>query len=182
MSKIIIALGNPGKKYDHTRHNAGFLALDWLVRAWNLEHGTWSKKFESEILYTEFKDQNIILVKPQNFMNNSGKAVEAICNFYKINLPKDLLVIHDDTDLPLGKIKFTESSSSAGHNGIVSIIESLGTQNFHRIRIGVETRQTKTTLPTETFVLQNFSTDELQKLQKEIFFRVNLEIEKFIGN
>ena len=168
---------------------------------------SWQKKFDSEILFSDhlpapqpvlrsfneggsFSDggdnnpghSDYILVKPQTFMNDSGKAVSEIVNFYKTDISKDLLIIHDDSDLPLGTIRTADSSSSAGHNGVQDIIDKLGTQNFHRIRIGVESRQSRNDMPTDAFVLQNFTADELKKLQAEVFPKVNDEIEKFIGN
>ena len=200
--KIIVGLGNPEKKYENTRHNAGWLALDMLIELWDLKNELWSKKFESEIIESPLlspppqgeeiepvplprgegqgKGEKILFVKPQTYMNESGKAVKAICDFYKVDIKKDLLVVHDDSDLPLGAIRTTESSSSAGHNGVSDIIEKLGTQDFHRIRIGVESRATRNDLPTDAFVLQNFSDDELKKLREEIFPKVKLEIEKFL--
>ena len=115
-------------------------------------------------------------------MNNSGEAVSEVVNFYKANASSDVLVIHDEIDLPFGTIRYTESSSPAGHNGVKDIIEKLGTQDFHRIRIGVESRPSRDVIPTESFVLQNFTSDELQKLQTDVFTKVKLEIEKFIDN
>ncbi len=181
--KIIVGLGNPGKHYEQTRHNVGWLFLNWLILDLGLkiEDFKLEKVFDAMILDVDYQDR-LLLVKPQTFMNDSGKAVNAIGEFYKLDFQKELLVIHDDTDLPLGKIKLTKSSSSAGHNGVADIIHHLGTQNFHRIRVGVETRPTKTDLPTEAFVLQNFTADEIEKLQKEIFPKIKSEMEAFIKN
>ena len=109
-------------------------------------------------------------------MNESGEAVKAICDFYKIDVSKDLLIIHDEVDLPLGTIRVTDSSSAAGHNGVQDIIEKLGTQDFHRLRVGVESRPSREHLPTEAFVLQNFTAEELQKLKEEIFPQAKIEI------
>ncbi len=115
-------------------------------------------------------------------MNLSGEAVKAIGDFYKIDYKTDLLVIHDEVDLPFGEIRTTDSSSAAGHNGVQNIIDLLGSKDFHRIRVGVENRGDKKMPPTEAFVLQNFSDDEIKELQTEIFPQVKLEIEKFLGN
>lgn len=114
-------------------------------------------------------------------MNDSGQALKVICNFYKMDLAQDLLVVHDDVDLPLGELRATASSSAAGHNGIKSIIENLGTQDFHRLRIGVETRASRGELPTEAFVLQNFSAEELEILKTKVFPEVDKQIREFIG-
>ena len=143
--KIIVALGNPGAKYQNTRHNAGWLALDYFISDLKnkVEDLSWQKKFDSEILHLGHSDTNsdtsdYTLVKPQTYMNESGRAVKAVCDFYKIDISANLLVLHDDTDLPLGALRVTGSSSAAGHNGVQDIIDKLGSQDFHRIRIGVE--------------------------------------------
>ena len=181
--KLIVGLGNPGDKYKTTRHNAGFLAIDNIL--------TVSDKFIAAKPTHEFKSEmftighdggKIIFLKPQTYMNDSGQALKIICNFYKMDLANDLLVIHDDTDLPFGDIRSTESSSAAGHNGVQSIIDNIGTQDFHRIRIGIESRQQKTDLPTEAFVLQNFTDEEIKKLHDDIFPKMRTEMEKFINS
>ncbi len=189
--KIIVGLGNPGEKYKSTRHNVGWMVLDWLMADLGFTNGKWQKKFASEILevphsaslplFSKEGDGGsyFLFAKPQTFMNLSGQAVKTLTDFYKLNTQTDLLVIHDDIDLPLGKLKTTASASSAGHNGVADIIDHLGTQNFHRIRVGVETRQAKTDLPTEAFVLQNFTADEMQKLQADIFPQIKTEINQF---
>jgi PTH1 family peptidyl-tRNA hydrolase len=178
--KLIVCLGNPGKQYELTRHNAGFLAGD----AWLKNHPaiTCSSKFQAEIceVHIGMPPVKVFLVKPQTFMNNSGQAVSEIANFYKLDFKKDLLVIHDEKDLPLGTIRSTESSSSAGHNGIKSIIEQLGSQDFKRVRIGVESRSVDNQIATSDFVLQRFTNEELEKLQKDIFPEVSKIIDQFI--
>jgi PTH1 family peptidyl-tRNA hydrolase len=196
--KIIVGLGNPeDKKYKLTRHNAGINGIQALMDFWTdpLVPGAakwiYELKFKSLICDTIVKEQRIIFMYPQTYMNESGSAVKAICDFYKIDPAKDLLVVHDDSDLPLGTVRATESSSSAGHNGVQDIIDKLGTQNFHRIRIGVDTRPPLNPplsnggngalrLPTEAFVLQNFTNDELTTLNDEILPKVKSEIEKFL--
>ncbi len=179
--KIIVGLGNPGEKYNNTRHNAGFLAIDYLIGDLKLEIGQLQNNFKSQILEFEINDEKIVLVKPQTFMNESGTAVKAICDFYKIDAKENLLIIHDDSDLPLGIIKTTGSSSSAGHNGVADIIEKLGSQDFHRIRIGVESRASRNDIPTEAFVLQNFSGEEIKILNEEVLPKVKTKIESFIN-
>lgn len=177
--KLIIGLGNPGTKYSTTRHNAGFLAIDYFLK--NIQAINCQSSFQAQICELHFGAQKVFFVKPQTFMNLSGEAVRAIGDFYKINYSTDLLVIHDDVDLPFGEIKNTTSSSAAGHNGVQNIIDLLGTKDFHRIRLGVENRLDKKIPPTEAFVLQNFNAEEITKLEAEVLPEVKLVIEKFIG-
>jgi len=176
--QIIVGLGNPGKKYKLTRHNIGFMAVDALAERLDL---VWqnNKKFLAEIA----KDNDIILVKPLTFMNNSGQAVQAILSFYKL-LPKKfglltaqaadlssvLTVIHDDLDIDLGKYKISLNSRSAGHKGVESIIDRLKTKKFTRVRIGIKTNNLEK-IPPEKFVLQNFANQE-----KEIIDQLILKI------
>ena len=132
--KLIIGLGNPGKKYDNTRHNTGFMCIDALAEHFNQEIGT--KKFEG--LYTKFKykGEDIVLLKPQTYMNNSGMSVGAIMKYFKID-KEDILVIYDDMDMPIGKLRLREKGSAGGHNGMKSIISHVGGQDFKRIRFGI---------------------------------------------
>lgn len=167
--KIIIGLGNPSKKYDYTRHNVGFMVINTIGKQQNLIF-QFNKKFNSEII----KNQNSIFIKPQTFMNNSGQSAKTIMSYYKL-LPKKLglikqknadlssilTVIHDDIDIDLGKYKISINSSSAGHNGVQSIINHLKTKNFKRIRIGVKTEMIKK-IPIEKFVLQEFNKKEIK--------------------
>lgn len=157
--KLIIGLGNPGKKYQNTRHNLGFETLDYLAA--KLETINWQKKEQLNVLITEkiFDSQKIILAKPQGFMNNSGSAVKTIINYFKIPI-SDLIVIHDDLDLPLGEFKIQRARGSAGHRGVQSIIDALDTNDFTRIRIGISPLQTEYEIEAEKFVLQKFTADE----------------------
>ena len=179
--KVIIGLGNPGKQYQNNRHNAGWLVLDALTKDLNLVDN-WQNQFQSETLDTTINGQKVILMKPQTFMNDSGKAVKEIVNFYKLNPATDIIVLHDEVDLPFGTARFTASSSSAGQNGVQNIIDELGTQDFYRIRIGVETRESRAEMGTRDFVLQNFTVDELKRLKEEIFAKIKVAINKFIGD
>jgi PTH1 family peptidyl-tRNA hydrolase len=178
--KIIIGLGNPGEKYKNNRHNVGFLAVNYLYEKFGVENGGWQDKFQSGILEIPHSGQKIVLMKPQTFMNDSGKAVREIINFYKLDPSKDIIVLHDEVDLPFGTIRTTKSSSSAGQNGVQNIIDELGSQDFSRIRIGVETRESRAQMDTRDFVLQNFTPEETKKLQDEIFPKVKEEVEKFL--
>ncbi len=131
----LIGLGNPGKKYSKNRHNIGFLLLENLSKKYN---SNFLLKEKLKSFYSEFKINNSIyrLFLPNTFMNNSGDAVRAILDWYKINLDQ-IYIIVDDKDLPLGKIRFRKKGSSGGHNGLKSIIDKLQTKNFNRIRIGI---------------------------------------------
>jgi PTH1 family peptidyl-tRNA hydrolase len=130
--KLVVGLGNPGEKYENTRHNIGFEVANRLAEAaWKI-----NKKFNAEISEGKIGREKIIFLKPQTFMNNSGRAVAAAAGFYKIK-PADILVIHDDIDLPLGKIRIKKDGSSGGHRGIESIIAALGSENFLRLKIGL---------------------------------------------
>lgn len=133
---LIVGLGNPGEKYKNTRHNLGFMVVDELARKMlPLAKTNWkkNKKFNSELLTP---NSQLILVKPQTFMNASGVGVKKLISFYKIN-PENLWVIHDDVDLPLGKIKIRIGGAAAGHHGVESIIQRLGTDKFVRFRLGI---------------------------------------------
>lgn len=132
---LIIGLGNPGKTYQNTKHNLGFLIVDKLQK----ELGSaWKKntKLQSELTSGKIAGGKIILAKPQTYMNLSGQAVQKIAHFYKIK-PENILVIHDDFDLELGRFKISIGASAAGHNGVASIIKELKTKDFIRIRIGI---------------------------------------------
>ncbi len=160
--KLIIGLGNPGKKYEHTRHNAGFLAIDELAKNLELKFKD-DKKMKAGVA----KGPEIILAKPQTFMNESGVAVRALIDFYKIK-PTDIVVIHDDKDIPLGEFRNQTDRSAAGHNGIKSIIEHLGTQNFRRLRVGIATPEMDKYDDKADFVLGKFSKEEIKILDEVI--------------
>lgn len=176
--KIVVGLGNPGDKYKHTRHNAGFLALDFYLH--DKEVIRCESKFSGQICEMHFSHHKTFFVKPHTYMNKSGNVVKALCDFYKIDLRQNLLIIHDDKDLPLGTIRVTNNASAAGHRGVQNIIDMLGTKEFRRIRIGVETRTHGTKVSTEAFVLQNFHIDELKTMHTTILPQVTQEIERFI--
>jgi len=133
--RLIVGLGNPGKKYEKTRHNLGFMVLDALLQDLTpVEKTAWKKNNKFNCLMAKVGD--LILAKPQAFMNNSGQAVAKIANFYKIK-PEDIWVIHDESDLPLGKMKIVQARGAAGHKGVESIIKELGAEEFVRFRLGI---------------------------------------------
>ena len=154
--KLIAGLGNIGDKYCFTRHNAGFMVLD----KWALDSG-FSFKEEKKLKCFLAKYNDIVFIKPATFMNLSGEAVRAVIDYYKIDI-KDVLIIYDDISLDLGKIRFRANGSDGGHNGIKSVIQHLGTQNFDRLKIGIGPQPN---VPSEVYVLQNFSKDDLEKLK-----------------
>lgn len=138
--KLIIGLGNPGKQYTKTWHNVGFLTADKFQIQYQLPEFKTKKDFQAELAEGLINNHKILLAKPTTFINNSGQAVSAIANYYKVE-PPDIIVIHDDIDLALGKIKIVQNSSAGGHNGIKSIINHLKSQNFTRIKIGIRTNK-----------------------------------------
>lgn len=135
MVKMIIGLGNPGEKYHETKHNVGFMAVDKIAKR---EGWTFSldKIFKAEIASGFLAGEKVYLVKPVTFMNESGVAVKALSSYFNID-SEDMLVIYDDLDLAVGKIRFRQKGSAGGHNGIKSLIKHLGTQEFDRIKIGI---------------------------------------------
>ena len=167
----LIGLGNPGKKYSKSRHNIGFLLLENLSKKYN-SNFLLKDKLKCSCSEFKIKDSTYRLFLPNTFMNDSGDAVKAIVDWYKINVDK-IFVIVDDKDLPLGKIRFRKKGSSGGHNGLKSIIEKLQTQNFNRIRIGIgspELIKGTSKFNTISHVLGNISQEEnsiLEKYMKE---------------
>jgi PTH1 family peptidyl-tRNA hydrolase len=134
-SYLIVGLGNPGPKYARTRHNAGFMVVDELARRHGLRFST--RQANAEIARGSIDGQAVILAKPQTYMNNSGQAVGDLQRFYKLPL-EHVIVVCDDIALPLGTIRLREKGSAGGHNGLTSVIQHLGTQNFPRLRVGVD--------------------------------------------
>lgn len=178
---IVVGLGNPGQQYEQTRHNVGFLAVDILQQKLRFSEFQAEKKFQAMVSKGIHHGQKVALVKPLTFMNVSGQSVATLLNFHKCS-PSELIVIHDDIDLPSGTIKTTLSSSSAGHNGVQNIIEMLGTQNFKRIRVGIGRPEKKDgeCLPIHEYVLQRFTKEEEVWL-KEIFESLHTTLENLIG-
>ena len=183
----LIGLGNPGKKYSRTRHNIGFLILENLSKKYN-SNFLLKTKLKSSCSEFKINDSTYRLFLPNTFMNNSGDAVRAIIDWYKINLDQ-IFIIVDDKDLPLGKIRFRKKGSSGGHNGLQSIIEKLQTCNFNRIRIGIGSPPSiKSTndFNTISHVLGNISLEEksiLDKVYKRVISsleQLNTKKEEFI--
>ena len=173
---LIVGLGNPGEKYKGTRHNVGFMVLDKLIK--NREIAPIdqelsfqkSEKFDAEICELRRKGEKIILIKPQAFMNNSGKTVTKIASFYNIRLP-NLWIIADDIDLPLGRIRVRLKGSSAGHKGLQSIINTIGDNEFPRIRVGISevvTRPRTVAKPGDIYDAANFVLGKFTKKGRSI--------------
>ncbi len=171
--KLIVGLGNPGIRYQLTRHNVGFLALDAFVDKNIGLEVNWKKKYSSRFVEHHFKGQKILLAKPQTYMNLSGKAVEEICNYYNI-ANHQLLVVYDDINLPLGRIRVRRKGSAGGHRGIESIIQCLGTDNFPRLRIGIRNDGLLRHMDYSSFVLANFLQEEEQMLEGMIKLSVKV--------
>ena len=157
--KVVIGLGNPGKKYEKTRHNMGFLAVDSLRKKFNLSDER--EKFQAFVSEKNIDGEKVIFFKPQTFMNLSGNAVIEIINFYKLDPKKDIIVIYDDMDLPFGDIRIREKGSSGGHNGIKSIISHIG-EEFIRIKCGIGAKEKDAV----EHVLGEFNQTEQKNLDK----------------
>lgn len=145
--KIVIGLGNPGKTYEQTRHNAGYLVIDEVAKRLGTNINT--RKFKALIGETFVNMEKVILVKPLTYMNLSGESVQEILNYYNLN-QDDIFVITDDLDLELGKIRLRDKGSSGGQKGIQNIIDRLGTENFLRLKIGIGNNKM---IPTKDYVL-----------------------------
>ena len=165
--KLLVGLGNPGTKYAQTRHNLGFVVLDQLANRSEDQNEKWKKeeKFQSEVFNYTLNAKPFTLLKPHTFMNNSGKAVQSYASYYKID-PQDIAVIYDDIDLPTGKLRVRFGGNAGGHRGVQSIIDSLGTDEFLRIRLGIGVDEQPT--PTEDFVLSSFQPSEEKEVRKMI--------------
>lgn len=159
---LIAGLGNPGKEYEKTRHNAGFCALDVLSEKYNIS----VKENEHKALVGKgyIEGMKVLLVKPQTYMNNSGEALRAICDYYKIDPETEVIVLYDDISLDVGMLRIRDKGSAGGHNGIKSIISHLGTQNFMRIKIGVGDKIPQMDLADH--VLGNFQKEDVDTMKE----------------
>ena len=174
--KLIAGLGNIGEKYNFTRHNAGFMVVDkWAIKN-NLTFKE-NKKLKCYIAKFKYGFEDIILIKPATYMNLSGDAVIEVMNYYKIDV-SDVLIIFDDLSLELGRLRFRANGSDGGHNGIKSIIKSVGTQSIARLKIGIGPQPP---IPAEQFVLQNFYKSQLEEL-KPVLKRAVDAVEYYLDN
>jgi peptidyl-tRNA hydrolase, PTH1 family len=165
--KLIVGLGNPGEKYEKTRHNVGFMVIDALAST-KVDSGKWMMDRKHHTLYT--KHNSLLLAKPQTFMNNSGDSVSSLASYFKIH-NSDLYVVHDDLDIRLGEYKIQFGVGPKVHNGVNSIEEKLGTKDFWRVRVGMDNREAAgpegpLARRGEEYVLQNFNDDEKEILNQ----------------
>ena len=174
LMKIIAGLGNPGQKYDKTKHNTGFMTMDHYLD----EKGLSLDKDKFEGLWTKQKinGEDVILLEPQTYMNESGRSVSQVANFFKVD-PEDILIIQDDMDMPIGKIRIRANGKSGGHNGIKSIIRDIRTEKFNRLKIGIRHPKNATVV---SWVLTPFN-DEQQKLMDDAFDTSVKIIDDFIA-
>ena len=186
--KIIVGLGNLGKEYINTRHNAGFMVVDKMVQDNNAKFKI-NKKFNAEIAELKFQEEKIILVKPQTFMNDSGMAVAKIVkllNCQMVELSQDLWLVHDDLDLELGEIKIVKDRGAGGHHGVESVISHLKIKDFVRFRIGIRTKKKEECiLSGRDYVLGKFKgkdkkvfNETIEKCAKAIFYALENGIEE----
>ena len=155
--KLIVGLGNPGRKYNKTKHNVGFMCLDFYAENNNLKFKK-DNKYSGEWL----KIDDLVLLKPHTFMNLSGESLYKMLNFYNVQI-ENVMVIYDDTSLPFGKIRLREKGSSGGHNGIKSIVQHLKTEEFKRVKIGIDSNPL---IETKNYVLSKFSKSEIKELKE----------------
>jgi len=160
---LIVGLGNPGRQYARTRHNAGFMVLDRLAERWRVSFAS-KKKFSARVALLDREGSRLLLCQPETFMNASGEAVKAISAFYRV-APESILTVVDDADLPLGEIRLRPRGSSGGHHGLESIEQHLGTREFPRLRVGIGRHESGAREITD-YVLSQFSPAEAELLEK----------------
>ena len=172
---MIVGLGNPGAKYSLTRHNIGFMLIDALAHAFSSPG--FKSEHKAQLATIRLGSTRALLVKPQTFMNLSGESVQAIAHYYKVET-EDILVAHDEVDLPYESVKFQKNRGHGGHNGIRNIHQMLGTKEYMRLRMGVD-RPSNSKMDVADYVLQNFSKEELDKMPDYLNHCVNA-VECFI--
>jgi peptidyl-tRNA hydrolase, PTH1 family len=164
---MIVGLGNPGKEYDGTRHNIGFACLDEFAKANDFDPWVDKRDLKCQVASTQLGESRVLLVKPTTFMNLSGEAAQAVANFYKIPA-ENIVAVYDEIDIPFGQIRMRVGGSSAGHNGVKSLIQHLG-ENFGRVRVGIGPKEPEQ-MDSADFVLAKFSSEQqaqLKNLAKE---------------
>jgi len=176
--KIIVGLGNPGKEYDGTRHNIGWMFLDYLESKYEFKIN--KNEHNSLVGQVQINGEKIIFAKPTTYMNLSGNAVQKLKKWYKAE-NDEILIIYDDIDIPFGTIRYREKGSAGTHNGMKNIVQMLSSQDLARIKIGIGgLKHEKQDMA--DFVLQKFKKDELEKLYDEIFIEAETKFEEFIDN
>lgn len=181
---LIVGLGNPGAKYENNRHNIGFKAVDEIAHRFSFS--SWSEKFSGFVCKGEIEGEKVVLLKPLTYMNNSGNAVSLALNFFKIK-PENMIVIHDELDLPPLKVRYKLGGGNGGHNGLKSIQQKIGTPNFNRLRLGVGHPGSKEKV--SPYVLSDFAKSEkggFEELCYEVSQNVNMLLtgksEKFVSD
>jgi len=159
--KLIVGLGNPGREYENTRHNIGFQLLDVIANRKGLDFN--NEKFNAKYCECNINGEKVLLIKPLSYMNLSGSVVSKFVSFYKIEV-ENILIIQDDLDMGVGRVKIVHNSSSGGHNGIKDIERCLGTKSYARLKIGIANDKS---LDTKDYVLGKFSRDEMDILNRE---------------
>lgn len=160
--KLIVGLGNPGKEYENTRHNCGFMVIDEVAKALAVRID--QKKYKGLYVKTKYKGEDVVLLKPQTYMNLSGESIRQCMDFFKLN-NEDIIVIYDDLDMPTGKLRLRDKGSAGGHNGIKSTIQHLNGQDFKRIRVGIDRHPY---IKVVDYVLGKFGKDEQDAITKGI--------------
>ena len=172
--KLVVGLGNPGKEYDKTRHNVGFDIIDAYLKEKNIDGE--KSKFNGIYVEANINSEKVIFLKPQKYINLSGEVIRKYVDFYKINY-EDILVIHDDLDQPLGKIKLKRNSSSGGHNGIKNIELHLGTKDYKRLKIGISNNKN---IDTRDYVLSKISKEDRKVIDESINKCINIIDDFFV--
>ena len=160
---LVVGLGNPGSQYEFTKHNVGFLTVDYLAEKLNIKIN--KLKFKGLFAKEKIENEDVVLLKPQTYMNLSGESVRDFANFFKIP-PENIIVVVDDVDLPMGKIRIRKKGSAGTHNGMKSIIYQLQSDNFIRIKVGIEREDRKDDLA--DYVLKGFSKDEVPIMEESM--------------
>jgi PTH1 family peptidyl-tRNA hydrolase len=161
--KLIVGLGNPGREYELTRHNIGFMAIDELAKRWNISLN--EQKFKGVFGAGFVNGEKVILLKPLTYMNLSGESIRSLMDYYKIDV-EDFVVMYDDLDIPVGKLRLRMKGSAGGHNGVKSTISHLGTQEFQRIRMGID--RPKNGMKVVDYVLGRFTSEEIPNVNHSI--------------
>ncbi|EJR47758.1 peptidyl-tRNA hydrolase [Bacillus cereus VD107] len=161
--KLIVGLGNPGREYELTRHNIGFMAIDELAKRWNISLN--EQKFKGLFGAGFVNGEKVILLKPLTYMNLSGESIRPLMDYYKIDV-EDFIVMYDDLDIPVGKLRLRMKGSAGGHNGVKSTISHLGTQEFQRIRMGID--RPKNGMKVVDYVLGRFTSEEISGVNQSI--------------
>lgn len=161
--KLIVGLGNPGREYELTRHNIGFMAIDELAKRWNISLN--EQKFKGVFGAGFVNGEKVILLKPLTYMNLSGESIRPLMDYYKIDV-EDFVVLYDDLDIPVGKLRLRMKGSAGGHNGVKSTISHLGTQEFQRIRMGID--RPKNGMRVVDYVLGRFTSEEIPDVNHSI--------------